>query len=523
MPRLSFVFLRSLTSRTEEFPDGARVVLGRSEGGQWLRRELSDGEWELLIPALSLSERHARVTLQNGGAYVEDLRSRNGTLLRLAPTERRALGGDTLWLGPEVAMSTEGAERSLPGGLDALRPDELLATLREQFSPRGVEVAVGPPEEGSLEFDGPDRHLTLRPSSGACTLDVADQAWARSLVGAWLAARDRRREEVPWYYLPLSPSRAEALSLAKAFAPTNLPVLLLGPQGSGRGVLAQDLHAHSACAEGPFVVVRADDLRGVDLRTQREALAERAAGGSVYWEDVHLLAPAAQEALAEDIQRLRRDPALRRGRGVRVMASANERLMTTLEPQLLSAFPGVLCVDVSAEDPVAAARALLEGPYWVRRPLPVEAVDGLLAEVAARRLFDSSTTVLARLERVRALWHEGVPWAEAWAAAERPQSPPVTPRPAPLPASPRELALLVNEWFFLRCARETPATAALSRRLKMTYQAVDQRYWSLDLDPKRSDFLASLARRERELQGRFRLLFGQDPQVREALRALVAL
>ncbi|MBK6781107.1 MAG: sigma 54-interacting transcriptional regulator [Gemmatimonadetes bacterium] len=44
----------------------------------------------------------------------------------------------------------------------------------------------------------------------------------------------------------MSPSMRRAVERARAFAGTSLPILLVGPTGTGKEVLAQAIHAWSA-------------------------------------------------------------------------------------------------------------------------------------------------------------------------------------------------------------------------------------------------------------------------------------
>ncbi|MFI5232747.1 MAG: sigma-54-dependent transcriptional regulator [Gemmatimonadales bacterium] len=107
------------------------------------------------------------------------------------------------------------------------------------------------------------------------------------------------------------------LALARHAATGMSPVLITGEPGTGKSELARYIHAHSSRAAGPLVDAvcaampvghAAVDLFGVERPadddpsgdvTAAVGLIESAAGGTLVLDDVHLLDPAAQGALAE--------------------------------------------------------------------------------------------------------------------------------------------------------------------------------------------------------------------------------
>ncbi len=119
------------------------------------------------------------------------------------------------------------------------------------------------------------------------------------------------------------------LALARRAAPGNAPVLITGEPGTGKSELARYIHSHSSRSEGPLVdavcaamtVGRAEvDLFGVERASENGqggsantasatsatsaavGLVELAAGGTLVLDDVQLLDPAAQSALAEALK-----------------------------------------------------------------------------------------------------------------------------------------------------------------------------------------------------------------------------
>jgi DNA-binding NtrC family response regulator len=90
-------------------------------------------------------------------------------------------------------------------------------------------------------------------------------------------------------------------------APTEIPVLLLGESGTGRGVIARQIHYQSARAKGPFIVVNCSGVPDHLLESEffgqaspepatQGQLAE-AAGGSLFFDEVADLPLAFQAKL----------------------------------------------------------------------------------------------------------------------------------------------------------------------------------------------------------------------------------
>jgi DNA-binding NtrC family response regulator len=140
------------------------------------------------------------------------------------------------------------------------------------------------------------------------------------------------------------------LALARRAAPGNAPVLIMGEPGTGKSELARYIHTHSSRAAGPMVDAvcaamtagRAEvDLFGVERPRDGEqhngsgasvGLVELAAGGTLVLEDVHLLDPLAQGALAEA---LREDSFRRVGSSHRIETEV--RFIATAGPELPAA------------------------------------------------------------------------------------------------------------------------------------------------------------------------------------------
>ncbi len=100
----------------------------------WLEGELTvgrDAESAVRLEARNVSRCHAKLTVENGTAFVEDLGSRNGTLLNGQPVRgrRKLRGGDVLQVADELlrvedraAGDTGALERAAPTPAPARPP-----------------------------------------------------------------------------------------------------------------------------------------------------------------------------------------------------------------------------------------------------------------------------------------------------------------------------------------------------------------------------------------------------------------
>jgi two-component system, NtrC family, response regulator AlgB len=130
--------------------------------------------------------------------------------------------------------------------------------------------------------------------------------------------RARLKEDVPEVVLETeSPKMRATLDLAARVAPTEATVLLLGENGTGKGVLARWLHAQSRRANGPFVVVSCPTLTEELLASElfghvkgaftgalrdREGRLEAAHGGTLFLDEISEISPGLQAKLLRFLQ-----------------------------------------------------------------------------------------------------------------------------------------------------------------------------------------------------------------------------
>jgi NtrC-family two-component system response regulator AlgB len=155
---------------------------------------------------------------------------------------------------------------------------------------------------------------------------------------------DQLRELPEVDFVSESPTMRHVLDLARKAAAAEAPILLRGESGTGKGVLARFIHAHSPRADGPFAVVNCPTLseellaselfghvRGAFTGAVRDAVGrvEAARGGTLLLDEIGELTPAIQARLLrflQDHQFERVGDAHTRSADVRIIAATNRVL-----------------------------------------------------------------------------------------------------------------------------------------------------------------------------------------------------
>lgn len=334
---------------------------------------------DLRLDAAGLSRHHLRLkVLDDGGMLVEDLGSTNGSHLgqrrisRLAITQptRLRVGSIQLQLLPDQADS-EVLDLPDPSPHAAPRPAQVELAATDLLAPgwsllRRTGHWLQQPDPASLSALLAD-WLELLPLAGlalqregaiiaaagqtgadvALLLDAGELGlrgwneagngseptlpvrlrealqWSLQAVAATLPARTATAAPTPTRFnaaLPgwptAAPSMQRLLRLAGRVAAGQVPLLLRGPSGSGKEVLARWLHASSPRRDGPFVALNCAALptelleaeifgieRGVATGVEaRAGVFERAAGGSLFLDELGDMALATQAKLLRALE-----------------------------------------------------------------------------------------------------------------------------------------------------------------------------------------------------------------------------
>jgi NtrC-family two-component system response regulator AlgB len=140
------------------------------------------------------------------------------------------------------------------------------------------------------------------------------------------------------------PAMQQALDLAFKAAASEAAILLCGESGTGKGVLAQAIHARSPRAAGPFITVHCPSLsaelleselfghaRGAFTGAVRDTLGKVAVaeGGTLFLDEIGELPPALQPKLLRLLQEKRYErvgETRTRAGDVRILAATNRNL-----------------------------------------------------------------------------------------------------------------------------------------------------------------------------------------------------
>jgi DNA-binding NtrC family response regulator/pSer/pThr/pTyr-binding forkhead associated (FHA) protein len=288
------------SSRVIPVADGAEVVFGRQAGSQ------------VLIDHDAVSRRHAMVRRRGATMIVEDLGSRNGTMVNGAPitSPRRLSPGDEITVGPAIAIvatTTAMRRRAQVGTLTELE-DRLsaevdralryhrqlgLVMLRLEGHVDAVAARLETLASDLRRMDflaeyGPDEFAIVLPeASPTATEAVADRlrhhdrvtvhvgtasfpvdgtaageliGMARAkLRGARVAGGRHDRETAGKVALAgkqvvvIDPVMKQVFTLAKQSAASMITVLVVGETGTGKEVVAEAVHRYSARADQSYV------------------------------------------------------------------------------------------------------------------------------------------------------------------------------------------------------------------------------------------------------------------------------
>jgi transcriptional regulator with PAS, ATPase and Fis domain len=151
-------------------------------------------------------------------------------------------------------------------------------------------------------------------------------------------------KEEPWSFLGTSPARRLIVEQAQRVAATDGTVLLIGRPGSGKDVLARDIHRHSPRAKGPFIALNCAAVTkelfegelfgtmkgGFSGAIDRPGWFEQANGGTLFLDEIGEMSGELQKKLLRVIETrsVRRVGATGEERpvNVRIIAATNRNL-----------------------------------------------------------------------------------------------------------------------------------------------------------------------------------------------------
>lgn len=170
-----------------------------------------------------------------------------------------------------------------------LEHEKLIAQLNEPFA-----IAVS----NSLQYREVQRYKELLEDDNQFLQEELRRVWGDKVIGAEGGLKD-------------------VMSLIRQVAPTESPVLLLGPTGVGKELLASTIHNMSSRYSGPFIDVNCgaipNSLMDSELfghekgsftgaATLRRGRFERAHGGTIFLDEIGELTPEAQVRLLRVLQ-----------------------------------------------------------------------------------------------------------------------------------------------------------------------------------------------------------------------------
>lgn len=137
----------------------------------------------------------------------------------------------------------------------------------------------------------------------------------RAQTAAWMHSGNREGFAV----IGRSAALKETLSLARKAAPTSIPVLIAGPSGTGKELIARYIHHHSRRKDGPFIRVNCAALNDSLLESelfghekgaftgacrQHKGRFERAHGGTLLLDEISETSPQFQSHLLRVIEEM---------------------------------------------------------------------------------------------------------------------------------------------------------------------------------------------------------------------------
>ncbi|WP_437970208.1 sigma-54 factor interaction domain-containing protein [Sorangium sp. So ce260] len=326
-----------------------------------------------------------------------------------------------------------------------------------------------------------------------------------------------------WRFVAHSDARRRALSFAKQAASADCSVLIVGPTGAGKDILARDIHQHSRRSKHRIITVNCAALtqtlfeselfghvRGAytGATASKRGVVELASGGSLFLDEIGELPMEAQAKLLRFLADGSFWPvggSEEKSVDVRILAATNRDLAagldTTFRSDLffrLSVFT-IVVPPPSRDDLRGLTRVLaLEMSERYRVPLAAREVSAV-GELASSGVYRGNVRELRNaVERYFLVRDPERTVEENWRAAcaldlLAQQGEPPQDAAAVHQIHPRGIEKL-DDLLFLMCATETRSARELSRRMNRSLPYVYSRLAKLGIKPKDLQCTESLER-----------------------------
>jgi transcriptional regulator with PAS, ATPase and Fis domain len=315
-------------------------------------------------------------------------------------------------------------------------------------------------------------------------------------------------EKARWRFEAETPGRRRVRELAQKAARSSCPVLILGPTGVGKEVLAEDIHRNSDRATGPFISVNCaaitpslfeselfGHIRGsfTGAASDKAGLVEIADGGVLFLDEVGELSAEAQAKLLRFLAKGTYWPVgstRERRADVRVIAATHRRIDeavgTYFREDLFYRLSVVVIriLPLEPDDTRLISRSMAVDSM-VRYGVPVSLpdVERLSQRCSARAWRGGARELRNIIERFFVLRDPARTVEENWAELFGEEEGGVEIGVRPTPPGP-EVIKHLDSLIFLEIAQECRDVRDLARRMDRTVQAIYGRLRKLGLGPE---------------------------------------
>lgn len=329
-----------------------------------------------------------------------------------------------------------------------------------------------------------------------------------------------------WMFDAFTPRRRKAQDLARRVAASSCPVLILGPTGVGKEVLATDIHRNSSRRKGPFLTVNCaaftpalfesaffGHVRGsfTGAMQDKPGLVELAHGGTLFLDEVGELPADAQAKLLRFVAQGTYWPVggtTERRVDVRILSATHRSIETTLHDSFREDLFFRLSVvliripPLEARDIQSIARSVaVEAMHRHEKQLSELDLDRLAESCTAREWKGGARELRNVIERFMVLLNPDQPIEDEILEALGIEPPAVQSGVRQCSVNPA-VAKDLDNLLFLGIAKECADVRQLAERTDRTVQAVYGRLRKLGLEPHDVGHTANLEAAVQKLRQR---------------------